>query len=202
MRPELHLISTGEQSGKQLVEKVKNIHGEVDYIHLREKNWSEIELKDTIQHLIDTGVPKEKIILNTFASIANDYKLKGVQIPSYQNDLSQVRAKFPHLTIGCSVHSVEEAINKEIEGADFLIFGHVFPSASKRGKLPRGLDALQRVVAHVDIPVIAIGGITPERMKEVMQTGVGGIAVLSGILKAEDVGHAANQYSQALEVMM
>src|SRR5699024_7880252 len=98
-----------------------------------------------------------------------------------------------------SVHSTSEALEKEEAGADFLIYGHVFSTASKPNVSPRGISALQTTVQSVSIPVIAIGGIKPTNIKQVKKSGAQGIAVLSGILLAEDVQVAALAYHFALK---
>lgn len=199
MYPQLHVISTGEDSAEQLLAKVSDIHHDIDFIHLREKHWTEKEVKKTANQLMKVGVPREKIIINTLAQVAHTVGVQGVQLPSNQGNLTKVKKMYPELIVGSSVHSVSEAISKEKEGADYLMFGHVFASDSKRDKAPRGIQALQEVIDHVRIPVIAIGGITPSVTKKVLHIGAGGIAVLSGILKAKEVKKAVHQYKQAME---
>lgn len=199
MYPQLHVISTGEDSAGQLLTKVRDIHHEIDFIHLREKHWTAQEVMETAQSLIEIGVQKEKIMINTLVQVAQNVGAGGVQLPSNQHNLTRIKKTYPELIIGSSVHSVSEAVKKEKEGADLLMFGHVFASNSKRDKAPRGIHALQEVIDHVNIPVIAIGGITPNVTEKVLRTGAGGIAVLSGILKAKEVKKAVHQYKQAME---
>ena len=77
--------------------------------------------------------------------------------------------------LGCSTHSLEESVQAERDGADFVIFGPVFETP---GKTPVGLDALRKVVVAVRIPVLAIGGISRENAKEVVDAGAAGIAAI------------------------
>lgn len=100
--------------------------------------------------------------------------------------------------VGRSVHSAEDAARAENDGADYLIFGHVFTTDSKPGLPPRGLRALEDTVRAVRIPVIAIGGITPQNCRRVIEAGAYGIAVRSGIMAARDPEKAAANYCSAV----
>jgi thiamine-phosphate pyrophosphorylase len=89
--------------------------------------------------------------------------------------------------VGASVHSLEEAQAAAGQGAEWLFFGPVYDTPSKRAYgPPQGLAALERVAAAVTIPVIAIGGISPERVAEVRRAGARGVAVIAAILSAAD----------------
>src|SRR5690625_7963093 len=111
-------------------------------------------------------------------------KIKGVQLAHHSVDSALVRGVFPSLQIGSSVHSSEEAIIAEEKGANHLFYGHIFPTASKPGVMPRGLDNWQKVTGKVMIPVIATGGITPDITKGILAAGSGGVPALSAILLA------------------
>ncbi len=199
MAKQLHVVSTGKQSREMFVKVVQRIHKYVDAIHIRERTWSAKELTDVIHALIEKEVPPEKIIVNDRIDVAYVMKIKGVQLAHHSVDSALVRGVFPSLQIGSSVHSSEEAIIAEEKGANHLFYGHIFPTASKPGVMPRGLDNLQKVTGKVMIPVIAIGGITPENTKGILAAGSGGVAVLSGILLANDPLQAAKEYRKALD---
>lgn len=83
------------------------------------------------------------------------------------------------LVLGASVHSTNEAIEAERLGADYIIAGHVFETGCKQGIKGRGIEFIQKVCENVKIPVIAIGGIAPNNLNEVLNTKVGGVAVMS-----------------------
>ncbi|SDP16793.1 thiamine phosphate synthase [Halobacillus aidingensis] len=117
-----------------------------------------------------------------------------MQLTHHSLPVSQVKQTFPELNVGKSVHSLKEAIDAKEEGADFLLYGNIYPTSSKPGKAGKGLDSLREIIEHVGCPVVAIGGITPERAGDVIRTGAQGIAVMSGILQAEDPVKAAQAY--------
>ena len=89
--------------------------------------------------------------------------------------------------MGVSTHSLKEAVQAEKDGADFITFGPIYhtPSKLKYGE-PLGTDALREATSEVSLPVLAIGGITPERVKEVIESGSSGVAVISAILGSRD----------------
>jgi thiamine-phosphate pyrophosphorylase len=101
--------------------------------------------------------------------------------------------------IGRSVHSLDEAIRVAHEGADYVTFGHVFPTSTHPGLPPRGLSELRAIVAAVDIPVLAIGGITVDNLDDVLATGCAGVAVISAILSSLDPCDAAGRLRRALD---
>ncbi|OPX44488.1 regulatory protein TenI [Ruminiclostridium hungatei] len=80
---------------------------------------------------------------------------------------------------GASVHSAQEALEAQSLGAGYLIAGHVFPTECKKELAPRGLDFLREVCGAVHIPVYAIGGMTVERSRAVLEAGAGGVCVMS-----------------------
>lgn len=97
--------------------------------------------------------------------------------------LAAARRVAPLLPLGRSVHSVTQAVAAAQDGADYLLFGHVFATASKEGVAPRGIAALAEVVQAVPLPVLAIGGIRTENVQAVMESGCAGIVVQSAIAR-------------------
>jgi thiamine-phosphate pyrophosphorylase len=103
------------------------------------------------------------------------------------------------LMLAGSTHSLAEARQAEDDGLDFIVFGPIFDTPSKRPfGPPLGLEALARVAATVRIPVLAIGGITPERVRPARGAGAAGVAVISAILGADEPGEATKRFLEAL----
>jgi thiamine-phosphate pyrophosphorylase len=102
--------------------------------------------------------------------------------------------------IGGSAGSIEEARKCLLEGADYIGFGPVYPTASKEDAGPAGgIDLLKRAVETISLPVIAIGGITEKNLPLVMQTKVHGIAVISAVCCQKDPAEAARCLRKFLE---
>ncbi|WP_173380657.1 thiamine phosphate synthase, partial [Nitrolancea hollandica] len=124
----------------------------------------------------------------------------GVQMGEHGLSPLDIRAVCgDSILIGRSVHDESGAERAAFERADFIIAGNVYPTRSKPGREGRGLDFIRRVAEAGGLPVIAIGGITPARVPEVIQAGAYGVAVISGILAAPDPSTAAQAYRLALD---
>lgn len=102
------------------------------------------------------------------------------------------------MMLGRSVHSVEAALRAEAEGCHYLLLGTLYPTRSHPDKTPEGVALLRAAREVVSVPIIAVGGITPERVAECLQAGARGVAVISGITEAQDPETAARHYAAAL----
>lgn len=196
---ELHVISNGRKSMREFAEIASIIHPFATAIHVREKQRDAKGIWEGVQLLLQFGVPAEKIYINDRVDVAAAARLKGVQLAYHSLGPRQVKQAFPWLRIGRSVHSSDEAKEMARQGADFLLYGHIFPTGSKPGLQARGIEGLTQLVQEVSVPVVAIGGIDPGRIPAVLETGAAGIAVMSGILDAEDPRLAAKRYYEALQ---
>ncbi len=127
-----------------------------------------IELKDMLSGY------DASFFINDRVDVAVIVGANGVHLPSKSIPIEAVKHKFPELIVGKSCHSIDEALKAEKEGADYITFSPIFETP-KKGK-PVGLEALSQVVEKVSIPVYALGGITEEKIPDVLKTGVYGIA--------------------------
>jgi thiamine-phosphate pyrophosphorylase len=100
--------------------------------------------------------------------------------------------------VGYSAHSASEAASAVGAGASFIMLGTIFETPSHPGRAGAGPALVGQVFARIREPVIAIGGITPARVSEVLAVGAAGVAVLSGVLKSADPVGAAREYLAAL----
>ncbi|CAN7384552.1 thiazole tautomerase TenI [Rossellomorea sp. LjRoot5] len=194
----LHVISTGQQSREELVKISRTIHPYIDMLHIREKSWTGAELAEAVDELTAAGVPVRKLYINDRVDIAYIKHVRGVQLGHHSAPVGLVKESFPSLQIGSSVHSMQQALLAYEQGADFLLFGNVYETMSKPGKQGTGIVNLEDVVQNIPLPIIAIGGITPGRVDDIIRTGVKGIAVLSGIFLSEDPLEAARAYYEAI----
>jgi thiazole tautomerase (transcriptional regulator TenI) len=182
---------------EQLREIVMDIHPYVSAIHLREKQKTAKDLFQAVDLLINANIPLSKIFINDRVDVALVTKARGVQLAFHSLEAGLVKQNFPELRVGSSIHSCEEGRKAQADGADYVLFGHVFPSQSKPGKTPQGLEELSRL-SQLDIPVIAIGGITAENAGQVLNAGAKGIAVMSGVLEACNPLEAVKAYINVL----
>ncbi len=197
-KKELHIISTGQQPIKEFVSIIASIHHYVDYIHIREKKRTAKEIYDTVTYLTENNIPLSKIIINDRVDVAHVTGVAGVQLGYSSLDVKTIKSRFPELKIGCSIHSKEEAITAEKNGANFCLYGHIYSTDSKPGIAPRGIQGLKEIVNTTKLPVIAIGGIQPQNTVDVIESGAAGIAVLSGVLLASNPLGAVKEYAYKL----
>ncbi|WP_214483495.1 thiazole tautomerase TenI [Bacillus sp. SM2101] len=199
---ELHIVSTGTQSINTFVSIISEIHPFATAIHLREKQMSARDLYQTINQLIQRSVPLNKIVINDRIDVASIAEVGGVQLAYHSLSVGDVKRAFPKLRIGKSVHSLEEAVEAELQGADYVIYGHIYPTSSKKGVIAKGVDSVEELKKQLSIPLIVIGGIKPSHIPELIDRGVDGVAVLSGVLLAQTPIEAVKEYSKMLSKEM
>ncbi|MFS0655746.1 thiazole tautomerase TenI [Bacillus sp. 179-C3.3 HS] len=198
---ELHAVTNDSLPVKELVKQIKWIETKVDFIHIRERSKTASELVLLVKQLLSEGIPKEKLVINDRVDVALLTNIHRVHLPGHSFSPNELRRKFPHLHAGVSVHSLEEAKAAEREGAEYVMFGHVYDTSCKPGLKARGVKLVEELTSTMTIPVIVIGGITPERIPELKLAHVKGIAVMSGIfgqahpdLKAQAFSEKVKEY--------
>ena len=129
--------------------------------------------------------PEATVFVNGRPDIAAATGAQGVQLGVTDLMPADARRVLPHGWIGRSVHSGDEAAAAVAEGADFLVVGSIYETASHPGQPAAGPE-LVRQCAALGRPVIAIGGITPERAIEVKAAGAYGVAAISALWEATD----------------
>jgi thiamine-phosphate diphosphorylase len=139
------------------------------------------------------------LVVNDRLDIALGVGARAVQLTSRSIRLVDARRVAPRMTFGASVHSVEDAHEAQREGAVWLVAGHVFRTVTHEGIEGRGLAFLRSVCAASELPVLAIGGMTPERTRDVLGAGAHGVAAIRGIWGARDAEHAAREYLSAYD---
>jgi len=105
----------------------------------------------------------------------------------------------PHRLLGLSVHGAGEAGGASRGNVDFLLAGAIFPSSSHPGNVPGGVARIREIRGVSRLPLLAIGGITPERVPEVLTAGAHGVAVRGGIWDSPDPSAATRVYLEELE---
>ncbi len=184
--------------GDRLVEAVAAaVDGGVNTVQLREKDLAPPDLAHLAGRLRAAIDGRALLIVNGNADVASEIAADGLHLPA---DAPFARPDGVTL-VGRSVHSVEDAVRAEREGADYLIAGPIYETPSHPGVPAAGLRLISGVVAAVSVPVIAIGGITAARVPGVLSAGAGGVAVISAVLGAESPNAAAAALCEALEAV-
>lgn len=133
-------------------------------------------IEDEAKELVATSpVP---VVVSSSCDIALAAGAAGVNLPENDISVDAARSLMGERLVGRSVHSLESALSAESQGADFVIFGPVWASASHPGSEPVGIDALSKVARALKIPILAIGGLTQERIAEVHTAGAAGYAAI------------------------
>lgn len=172
-------------------------------IQVREPRLDDRTLLAFVRSAIDAAAGTgARVVVNERADIARAAGAAGVHLREGSMAASRVRAIVPQaFLVGRSVHSVESARQAQRDGAcDYLVFGTVYRSDSKPAGHPvAGLDALREVCAAVTLPVLAIGGITLERVTEVAAAGAAGIAAIGLFLDARSAAKSVTRARRAFD---
>lgn len=165
-------------------------------IQLREKERGAGEVLPLARRLRTMTRDRDALFfVNDRLDLALAAEADGVHLGPRDLPVAEVRQSAPpDFLIGYSTDDPDEARRAEADGADYLGCGTVWPTSSKEdaGQVI-GPEGLRRVAAAVSIPVVAIGGVTPHRARELVGTGAAGVAVIGAVMAAPDPGEAARQ---------
>jgi thiamine-phosphate diphosphorylase len=145
-------------------------------LQLRAPGMSARQLEaDAIELVASSPVP---VLISSRCDVALAAGAAGVNLPERDISVGDARSLLGQRLIGRSVHSLQSALDAEKEGADFVLFGPVWASRSHTDSVPAGIDALREVATTLRIPVLAIGGVTEERIAECHAAGAAGYAAI------------------------
>lgn len=171
------------------------IDGGAGIVQLREKHLDHDAFLKEAQRFVALCREKGVVsIINDAVDIAAAVGADGVHVG--QSDLAAGRAREvlgPDKLIGVSAHSVEEALAAQAAGADYLGVGAAFVTGTKTDAAPISRDTIRAITAAVDIPVVAIGGISRDNITELAGCGLDGVAVVSALFAQKDVKTAAKE---------
>ena len=165
------------------------IRGGATLIQLREK---ELPFDAFLDEAIEMKALCERcnvpLIINDNVEIALRSGADGVHVGQDDMRAADIRKMAGrNLIVGVTAKTVEQALDAQAAGADYLGSGAVFGSSTKTNARPMTRETLSAICAAVDIPVVAIGGINRNNISELRGTGISGVAVVSGIFAAEDI---------------
>jgi thiamine-phosphate diphosphorylase len=120
------------------------------------------------------------LIVNDRVDVAAAVGARGVQLAAHSLTIADAVAVTPLVPVGASIHSVDEAVAAERDGASWCVAGTVFETPSHEGRPPARVEFIERVARAVRIPIIAIGGVTPEDVQALRKAGAHGVATIRG----------------------
>jgi thiamine-phosphate pyrophosphorylase len=177
-------------------------HAGATMVQVRERQFDDRELLTFVGQVIDAVRPFGMlVIVNERTDVALAARADGVHLKSNAPSVTDVRRIVPAgFIVGRSVHSHDEGAAIAAEGGcDYLMFGTVFPSASKPAGHPiAGVEALEAVCGRVRLPVLAIGGITLERASRAIEAGAAGVAAISLFADTPDIDATVRGLRSAL----
>ena len=187
----------GEETLYSQVEQA--LKGGATFIQLREKDLEEevffseaMELKELCKKY---RVP---FVINDNVELAKKVDADGVHVGQSDMKIKEVRKILgKNKIIGVSAGTVEEALSAQAENADYLGVGAVFHTGTKSDASAVSHDTLKAICAAVNIPVVAIGGITKENVEELKESGIAGIAVVRAIFACENIKKGTEELKQA-----
>jgi len=201
----LMLVTDRRRTKRPLAETVRMaLAGGVDAVQLRERDLSARELYDLALKLREiTREAGAALIVNQRLDVALAAGADGVHLGWRSLSAAAVRKlageKF---LVGISCHDGPQIHSAEEAHADYALLGPVFHTPSKEGlAYPIGLGPLKELIAGARIPVLAVGGITPENAAQVMETGVAGLAAISALMASEDPAAAARAFRKGMQAM-
>ncbi|CAM3952662.1 thiamine phosphate synthase [Lederbergia lenta] len=189
-------VTDDRMTENKLVHTLLHIEPYVSAIILREKSKSEETLKMIIETLYKNKFDLRKLIIHGNRHLAISTGINRVQLPNNAPPINGIKLEYPQLSLGRSIHSIDNVA----EPVDWLLYGHIYKTACKKGIMPRGLKALREITFHAHCPVYAIGGIKPEHVQSIRDAGAAGIAVMSSIFGVAKPEKAAKEYAKACEV--
>ena len=195
-RPILCLVTNSYiVNNNQIVDCViKSINGGVNMIQMREKHLDFKEQLNLAQKLRAITLNKALLIINNNIDIAMSVKADGIQTGKNGGKIKYIRSQIDsQMLIGYSSHSLDESIQATKEGANYLIAGPVFKTASHPELRGKNTQFLCKIKNEINIPLLAIGGINLTNTKLLQKTKINGIAVMRSILERKNPELAARR---------
>jgi thiamine-phosphate pyrophosphorylase len=179
----------------------KAIHGGARIIQLRDKHYDHRKLLILAQKMKALCQKNNALfIVNDYLDIALAADADGLHIGQEDLPLPVVRKELPiDKIIGCSVHTIAQALKAQAEGADYIGTGSIFPTATKDSVTTIDIEQLKQIKQAVSIPLVAIGGINQDNMARVIAAGADAAAVISAVLKQDNIEQATRQLIKEIE---
>lgn len=185
----LYLVTNRTKTNEEFLKIIEDsIKGGVTLLQLREKNSSTKEFYDLAVKVQEiTTKYNIPLIINDRLDIALAIDCEGVHLGQDDMPIKIARNILGNdKIIGVSAHNIEEAKKGELNGADYIGSGAVFPTSTKKDASDVPVDKLKEITSTVKIPTVAIGGINLDNVSKLKDTNISGISVVSAIMEAEN----------------
>ncbi len=193
----IYLVTDRDLMSTETLEEAveKSIIGGCTLIQLREKNCSSLDFYNTavkVKEITDKyNIP---LIINDRVDIALAVDAAGVHVGQSDIPAAIVRKIIGNDKIlGVSTGSVEQALEAEKNGADYLGVGAMYSTGTKKDANSTSMNELRKIRENVSIPIVVIGGINKDRVKDFTGIGIDGLAIVSAIIAREDIITAAQE---------
>jgi thiamine-phosphate pyrophosphorylase len=152
--------------------------------------------KDLKKICNDYNVP---LIINDRLDVALAVKADGIHVGQEDMPIEIVKKYAQDMIVGVSASNIKEALEAEKKGADYIGAGTIFPTKTKKDANYMGLETLNTLMKKMKIPVVAIGGINLNNLKEVLKTNVDGVCVISALLCSENMEKTIKEFIKIIE---
>lgn len=183
-------------NGRTLYEQAEEaLQGGVTMLQLREKKMPKLEFLEEAERMKALCARYQvPLVINDDAELACRVGADGVHVGQKDTDVLTARRLLgPDKIIGVSARTVGQALLAQEQGADYLGVGAVFPTGTKPDAQVISYERLRSICAAVSIPVVAIGGITKEKLGSLSGSGISGIAVVSAVFAQPDIRQAVRE---------
>jgi thiamine-phosphate pyrophosphorylase len=197
----LYLITDRILTGLNHVEIIKQaVSAGIRIIQIREKEMSKKDLYKEVFSIRNFMMKQRAtLVINDYVDIALAVDADGVHLGQDDLPIGEARQLLgKRRIIGISTHNLKQALDAQNAGADYIGFGPVFKTVTKNSGKPRGINMLSEIKKHIQIPVIAIGGITPDTISSVLRSGADAAAVASALLSG-DITNNIKRFFNALQ---
>lgn len=199
--PPLLLITDRRQAAGHVLDvAAKALEAGCRWLSLREKDLPQEDQATLLRDLLDRAQScQARVTLHGDPALARLSRIHGVHLAAGSEAAAARRLLGKDALIGLSVHSAEEARAADPKRVDYVIAGPVFETSSKPGYGPAlGPEGLALMVKASAVPVIAIGGIRPENVRDCRAAGAAGVAVMGGVMRAKNPAEVVEQIIGAL----
>ncbi len=178
---------SGGRSNLEVLEAV--IRGEAKVIQLREKDYQKKDLYHLALKFREmTAKDRVLLIINDHVDIALAVDADGVHLGQEDLPVQVAKKLAPELLIGASTHSLEQALQAQKDGADYINIGPIFPTGTKEGaEGSLGTEAITKISPSLEVPFTVMGGINEANIDQVLAKGARRVAMVTAITKAPDI---------------